>query len=177
MAIDPFGVWCAFSFGPGRDGARQDSAQGEGFKTSYGVTQEAFEGAQRGRAVPADAVFETATEDQFVAALRYSVWIEPGCQKIYDAGFPKLAYRHAEFCAAAGSPVATRTLQKMVGAGVDGNLGPDTLAHIQAYAVHSDVERDYTVQQILFEASLGQKWTLFGKGWTGRVLDGRSLGA
>lgn len=68
-----------------------------------------------------------------------------------------------------GTKVATRFLQKAVGALVDGELGPRTIAAVYRHPV-SRVVRRFSTERIQHYLSLGSFRT-YGMGWLNRAVD------
>lgn len=64
---------------------------------------------------------------------------------------------------------AIKLLQGVVGADIDGMLGPKTLAAIVAFDA-KDLIQDYSKRRLSFMMSL-PKWSVFGGGWKKRVQD------
>lgn len=75
-----------------------------------------------------------------------------------------------DFGVNAGTGRAAKKLQRMIGAGVDGAIGPNTLAKLQAYVdaygIQATIE-DYTLVRQKYYESLAIFET-FGRGWTRR---------
>jgi lysozyme family protein len=80
------------------------------------------------------------------------------------SGVDALAF---DFAINSGPAQAVRELQRVVGAKVDGVIGPETMAKIRAYNPAAFV-KDYAQQRMGFLKGL-KNWGTFGNGWTNRV--------
>lgn len=82
-----------------------------------------------------------------------------------------------DFCVNSGPGRATRTLQTVVGAKPDGDIGPKTLAAVEKYVDDMGATiliEEYNDARLTFLKSLST-WGTFGKGWERRVNETREL--
>lgn len=92
---------------------------------------------------------------------------------------PPVAFMVADAAYGSGPDTAARQFQAMIGAHVDGDIGPetirDTLAAIAKPSVYpdltglDDVIEEYAARRLLFEAGL-QIWNIDKGGWTRRLF-------
>lgn len=79
-------------------------------------------------------------------------------------------YAVADFAVNSGPSRAAKELQRVVGAAVDGKIGPDTIKAVRARAP-ADVVRQLCARRLAFMKSIrgGSLWRTFGRGWLRRV--------
>jgi lysozyme family protein len=92
----------------------------------------------------------------------------------YDDLPPGLDYTVFDYGINSGVSRATKVLQRFVGAGVDGRIGPETLSKVYAAQDLSGLIDKIWSERLHFLQNLGT-WRLFGKGWGRRVSTGRAL--
>lgn len=73
-----------------------------------------------------------------------------------------------DYAVNSGPDRAIRTLQRLVGADVDGQIGPDTLRRVNAVSDLRTLINRYQDDRLRFLKSLST-FPVFGKGWTSRV--------
>lgn len=167
MTASNFRTALDFIFRPENDGQQDDSAPGENFRTSYGVTQMTWDAAVRDGIVA--GLLENATQAQVEAIYRARYWNAVGCSSLPD-GVDLMAFNDAVLC---GPGHAARLMQRIAGAVQDGAVGPETLRKVGAYGVKPMIDAiaagdlEYFMQ--LHNAPM------FIRGWTRRTNDCRAL--
>src|SRR5260221_6470360 len=92
----------------------------------------------------------------------------------YDELPPGLDYSVFDYGINSGISRAAKILQRLVGAGVDGRIGPQTLHQVyQVQDLSALIDKIWS-ERLAFLQSL-RTWHIFGKGWGTRVRTGRAL--
>lgn len=154
----------------GHEGGYSNAKTDSGGPTKYGVTQKTL-AAHRGvspywRITEGDVKNLTIAEAEEI--YRKGYWTQSGGD-LLPVG---LDYAAFDFGVNSGPARAIKVLQKLVGAPIDGNAGPTTLAAVEAYGPAEKVIRDYCGARMAFLRSLTNAKTGFpvnGRGWTIRV--------
>lgn len=138
-----------------------------GGATMRGVTLESFRAFVKPDATVDD--LKAITAEQAGVVYRRHYW-----DKVMGASLPD-GVDHAvfDFAVNSGPTRAANMLQSVVGAKVDGHIGPETLRKAAAM----DADQIITAlcdRRLAFLRSLGT-WDAFGKGWAGRVERVRKL--
>jgi lysozyme family protein len=147
----------AFDILLGHEGGYSDHKDDNGGKTRYGVTEAvAREVGYRGdmRELPLDLAKRIYLE-------RY--WKPLRCDELPDA------VRYLVFDAAvnSGPKQSAMWLQRAVGVGDDGVVGPQTLAAVNALPAEK-IQMRFLAQRLKMLAALSD-WPAFGRGWARRV--------
>lgn len=90
-------------------------------------------------------------------------WLPAGCEPMPAA----LAIMHFDAAVNHGVGTAIRMLQEAVGAGIDGEIGPETRAAIEARPIRATLVRYADIRRERYRA-LPHFWR-FGRGWLNRV--------
>ena len=157
---DPFDTAVAFIWGPDRDGQQDDSAPGEGFRTSFGITEMTWNDAVNQGIVSGD--FATATRDQFLTIYRVRYWNALGCDHV-NPGVALVLFNDGTLT---GTGHVARLLQRCVGTTEDGVVGPHTEAAANAMA-RADLINALIAADETYLASLANA-PQFINGWTRR---------
>lgn len=156
-----------FIWQPNNDGHKDDSAPGEKFHTSFGVTDMTWNAAVTDGIVSGS--LRTATKDQFLAIYRARYWNSLNCSSL-PGGVDLMAFNDAVLC---GPGHASRLIQRIVGAKQDGAIGPMTLRASGVFGVRAliDAIADGDIQYFM---SLHNA-PMFLKGWTRRTQECRTI--
>ncbi len=123
---DAFPEALKFILDPSRDGHASDSAPGEKFRTSWGITQMTWDEAVQLRIVDSKPL-EQMTQQDMVTVYRKLYWNRLGCPKM-NPGVALMVFNDG---CLAGTGEAARLLQRVVGAEPDGVVGAETLQHVR----------------------------------------------
>ena len=158
-----FDTALAFIWSADRDGHQQDSAMGEQFRTSWGVTQMTWDSAVADGIVSGDLA--DATRDQCAAIYRARYWNALRCSQL-SPGVALVCFVDGTLT---GVGHVAKLLQRIVGTTPDGSIGPMTLSAARAYAhgdqralVNALIDADEAYLAALANAPL------FIHGWTRR---------
>lgn len=141
------------------DGFKNDSAPGEAFQTTYGITEETWATAVEDGIVVGD--FSQATSGQCADVYRWLYWDPLGCQSL-PAGADLVVFSDA---ALAGPNHEARLLQRVVKATQDGIVGPHTLKLAGAMPAKALID-GLCSGNLAYLKSLGMQ--LYIRGWTNR---------
>jgi lysozyme family protein len=119
---DTFHLALDFIWHPDRDGHQDDTAPGEVFRTSYGVTQATWDDAAADGIVSGDLT--DATQDQCASIYRARFWNVLRC----DAFSPGVALVLFSDATLTGTGHVARLLQRLVVTVEDGVIGPRTIS-------------------------------------------------
>lgn len=147
------------------EGGFVNHPQDPGGMTNLGVTRATWE-SWIGRH-PTEAEMRSLTRAQVAPVYRKNYWDAVQC----DALPPALALCVFDFAVNAGPARAARFLQQMVGAPVDGRVGPQTIAAVTAALGRSGPGGLIRAYQELRRSYYRQlsKFATFGRGWLRRV--------
>lgn len=144
------------------EGGYGESHADPGGPTKYGVTQATL-AEWRGKAVTAEDV-KALTVDEAKAIAVASFWNVVQGDELpggLDIEVADMAYH-------SGPARAAKTLQRIVGAEVDGYIGPETLKAVRAEPDTAALIEAYHGARMDFLESL-PTWATYGKGWTSRL--------
>lgn len=133
--------------------------------TNMGVTKRTYE-EWIGHEVDADTM-KALTEDDVAPIYEKNYWGRVHGDNL-PAGLDLCVF---DFGVNAGTGRAARYLQELVGAGVDGAIGPNTISKVDEFVTENGVEvaiREYQDARQGYYESLSTFET-FGRGWTRRV--------
>lgn len=137
-----------------QEGVYSNDSRDPGGETRYGISKRAYP----------DLGIATLTLEQARVIYYRDYW-----QRIKgDSLPPALALLVFDMAVNAGVSAASRLLQAQVGVTVDGGIGPETLAAVDAHYSGRDL-RYYTSRRIQYYTRLSG-WKAFGDGWTLRSL-------
>lgn len=136
-----------------------------GGMTNLGVTRNTWEAWTKRKASEAD--MRALTPDKVAPLYEARYWDAVRCDDL-PAGLALCVF---DFAVNAGPGRAARYLQRMVGAGADGQVGPATIAAVQSFvAQHGAAEavRQYQQARRTYYRQL-PTFSTFGRGWLRRV--------
>jgi uncharacterized protein (TIGR02594 family) len=152
------------------EGGNDDDPRDPGGRTSRGITQADWNRwLQTHSGLPAD-VFQ-APQDQIVAIYHQKYWDVLNCDQL-AAG---VDYAVFDYGVLSGVGRAAKVLQGLIGAEVDGEIGPDTIA-AAARANGASLVNQICDERLAFLKGL-TTFATFGKGWTARVERVRKVAA
>ena len=147
------------------EGGYSDHKRDPGGRTNLGVTQRVWEDFS---GKPAnEAVMRGLTVAKVAPLYRARYWNPLCCDQLP----PALAHCVFDFGVNAGVSRSAKYLQKLVGASVDGQVGPATLRALQAMVTRdglASVVRGFQQSRRTYYRSLGT-FDVFGRGWLRRV--------
>jgi uncharacterized protein (TIGR02594 family) len=149
------------------EGGNDDDPDDPGGRTSRGITQTDWNGWLKTHpTLPAD-VFQ-APQDQIVAIYHDDYWSKLSCDSL-PAGVDYVVF---DYGVLSGIGQSARVLQGYVGAAVDGEIGPQTIAatanaNVATLINQISDERIAHMQQ-------SPVWSKYGNGWTARVQRARA---
>lgn len=148
------------------EGGNDDDPRDPGGRTSRGITAERWaEWRQTHPGLPAD-VWQ-APQAEVEAIYREKYWDVLWCDKL-PVG---VDYAVFDFGVNSGPARSAKFLQEIVGADVDGEVGPETVTKTKA-ADPEEVIKQLCDDRMEFLRGLST-WGTFGRGWTNRVNDVR----
>lgn len=148
----------------GHEGGYANNPRDPGGPTKYGVTHRTL-AAHRGVKSVTAAQVKALTLAEAEKIYRKSYWTQSGAD-LLPAG---LDYAVFDYGVNSGPSRAVKSLQKVVGAGVDGTVGGETVRQVNAYPGGVDaLIRAYCDERMRFLRGL-KTWRSFGRGWTIRV--------
>lgn len=149
------------------EGGNDDDPRDPGGRTSRGILQREWDAWRETHpGLPSD-VWQ-APQDQVLAIYREKYWNALSCDDL-PAG---VDYAVMDYGVNSGIVRTAKILQRFVGAQVDGEIGPQTIA---ATAVHdpATLVKQICDERLTFLQGLNT-WATFGRGWTRRVQGVRS---
>ena len=140
------------------EGGYVDDPNDNGGETKYGISKRAYP----------DEDIKNLTIARAVYLYERDYWSAIRGDELPDA----LALVVMDMAVNAGVPRASRMLQQLIGADVDGRIGPNTIkAAAWFYSRHGDnAIKWYSRDRILYYSGLDD-WRFFKKGWTQRVIE------
>lgn len=149
-----------FIMGGDRDGHDDDSAPGEAFKTRYGITAMSWDYAAAHGIVT--GTLADATPQQIVAVYWTQFWRAAGC----DLLAPAVGFMVFNDATLTGVGHAARMLQRIVGAVVDGAVGPETRLAAGQYGMGRLIVAIATADKAYLDTR--PTAALFSNGWDRR---------
>ena len=147
------------------EGGYVDHPKDPGGATNLGVTKQTYEDWM-GKVVTKDRIKEL-TIDDVTPIYKKNYWTAIMAEDI-PAGLDLCVF---DMCVNGGRHRATKMLQQLVGATVDGWIGPNTIAKTQAFCeakgVTAAIEGYQQIRQDFYESL--KTFETFGRGWTRRV--------
>jgi lysozyme family protein len=148
------------------EGGNDDDPRDSGGRTSRGIVQSEWNAWRRNHpGLPADVW--KAPQDQIKAIYRQQYWDALSCDDL-PAG---VDYAVFDYGVNSGIGRSAKVLQRLVGASVDGQVGPETIK-AAANADASKLVNGICDERLAFLEKLGT-WPTFGRGWARRVDDVR----
>jgi lysozyme family protein len=135
----------------------------DGGATNFGVTHRTL-AEWRGAADCSPEEVKALTKREATEIYRAKYWIPTRCADL-PKGVDLLVF---DFAVNAGPSAAIKHLQKVVGVKDDSSIGPVTLGALKAIDPKELINR-LAADRLEFLQSLGNEWTVYGKGWTKRV--------
>jgi lysozyme family protein len=123
--------------------------------TKYGISAMSYPGED----------IENLTTERAAELYRRDFWGPAGCDAVPDG----VKFDLFDMAVNSGKGNAIRTLQKAAGVTVDGVLGAQTLAAVQAMPASRLVAR-FNGARLSFMASLST-WPAYGRGWAERIAN------
>jgi uncharacterized protein (TIGR02594 family) len=144
------------------EGGNDDDPRDPGGRTSRGIQQREWDvWRQTHLGLPAD-VWQ-APQDQILAIYHESYWSPLNCDAL-PAG---VDYTVFDYGVNSGINRSAKVLQGFVGADVDGEIGPKTIAAVAQHDA-STLIKQISDERLTFLQGLNA-WPTFGRGWTARV--------
>jgi lysozyme family protein len=142
------------------EGGKVNDPRDPGGRTAFGVTQDTYNAWRKKQNLPTADVF-TISQNEVAAIYRQEYW-----DRISGDDLPAgVDFAVFDFAVNSGVSRAAKTLQAVVGATQDGQIGPATIQATKAY-----VAMAVTNKRLAFMQSLSI-WPTFGKGWAARIAD------
>lgn len=165
---DRFPGCLAFSWRPENDGQPLHvDAHDPGGDTAWGVTAATWNAAVEHGYV--NGALTDASKDDLAQVLRLMFWRVVQGDKL-PPGVDLVVF---DMSMVSGPGRAARILQKVVGAAIDGDIGPHTLAAVSTMWP-MDVITEMTTADEAFFGTL-HAFTYFGRGWIRRAEDAQTL--
>lgn len=138
-----------------------------GGATMCGITQRVYDEDRDARRLPRQPV-RLSTEAERATIYRRRYWGLASCDWL-PAG---VDYAVFDFAVNSGVGRAVKTLQPIVGAAVDGELGPRSLAGVRAYCANHEATALIDALCLARDRFLRSlpRYITFGAGWTRRVM-------
>jgi lysozyme family protein len=147
------------------EGGYVDHPKDPGGATNLGVTKQTYEDWM-GKVVTKD-VIKALTEADVTPIYKKNYWNAILADDI-PAGLDLCVF---DMCVNGGRHRATKMLQQMVGAKIDGWIGPNTInmtkGYVESNGITKAIEEYQKIRQDFYESLATFK--TFGKGWTRRV--------
>ena len=144
------------------EGGNDDDPRDPGGRTSRGIIQREWDAWRQSHpGLPSD-VWQ-APQEQILAIYRQKYWDPLACGQL-PAGVDYCVF---DYGVNSGIGRAARSLQQVVGTGVDGEIGPLTVAAVAGADAASLVEK-ICDQRLAFLKGI-RTWPIFGNGWARRV--------
>jgi uncharacterized protein (TIGR02594 family) len=144
------------------EGGNDDDPDDPGGRTSRGITQTDWNAWLKTHpSLPAD-VFQ-APQDQIIAIYHDEYWSKLSCDSL-PAGVDYVVF---DYGVLSGIGQSARVLQSYVGAAVDGEIGPQTIAATASADVGTLINK-ISDERIAFMQQ-SPVWSKYGNGWTARV--------
>lgn len=148
------------------EGGFVDHPSDPGGATNKGITIATFRRYIKPNGTAAD--LKRLTTDQAVVVYKRQYWDAVSADLLPHG----VDYCVADFAVNSGPSRGAKELQRIVGASVDGKIGPQTIAAVRKMAP-KDIIRQLCARRLAFMRSLkgGKLWVSFGRGWQRRVDD------
>lgn len=148
------------------EGGFVDHPRDPGGATNQGVTQAVYDDWREDHQLPKQSVRDISAVE-VMALYKTQYW-----NRVKGDELPSgVDYAVFDFAVNSGTHRAARYLQEAVGVGIDGQIGPVTLAAVKAIPAQ-DLVTAICDARMAFLRRLGT-FDTFGKGWTRRVEDVR----
>lgn len=148
------------------EGGYVDHPQDPGGATNKGVTIATFRRYVKADATKAD--LRNITDEQVAAVYYKHYWAAVLAHRLPSG----VDYAVFDFAVNSGPARAVKYLQAVVGAKIDGRVGPETIKAVEAMWA-ADIVNRLCDRRMAFLRNL-KTWGTFGKGWTRRVTDVRA---
>lgn len=137
----------------GNEGGYVNDPRDPGGETKYGISKRSYPGED----------IASLTLERAKAIYRRDYWGPAGC----DAWPDLVKFEVFDIAVNMGVKTAVMMLQRAVGAGVDGVIGPQTTMRVQS-AAGDWVVRRMVAQRIRYYTDL-KTWPTYGRGWMLRI--------
>lgn len=150
------------------EGGNDDDIHDPGGRTSRGIIQSEYDAYRRHHGKAMRDVW-SASDDEVRDIYRTEYWNVMRCDDLP----PGVDYAVFDYGVNSGIVRAAKELQRVVGTSQDGQIGPKTIAATHAAAAGSYI--DLMCDHRLAYLETLPTWKRYGRGWTTRVQDVRSL--
>lgn len=167
------GFEVAFDRVIGHEGRFQNLVSDRGNWTSGIVGQGVLKGTKFGISAMSypNLDIENLTQEQAKGIYYEDWWLELGMENFH----PALAYQMFDAAINHGMRNASKILQRAVGVGADGVIGPGTRRAVESMTL-DDVLMMFLAERLEFMTGVGT-WDSFGKGWARRIAGNLKLAA
>jgi lysozyme family protein len=155
----------------GNEGGYVNNPADPGGETNWGITWPVLHQAIGAGVVTSDVTIASMTRDQAKLIYKAFFW-DAGKMDQYNGA---IAFQVFDFAVNSGIQTALRKLQVAVGVADDGNVGPATIAAINAMTP-PQVIMNFVAARLDFWRKLST-WPTFGAGWAGRAAADLRYGA
>ena len=167
--MDRFLACLAFTLAPENEGGWSDNPMDPGGATMHGVTLANFR-TWRHDPLATKAELRAIGDAELRAFYAVGYWQPKRCQDL-PAGVDLMVF---DFGVNAGTRESAMVLQQAVGVGVDGWVGPGTLAAVRTMDASDLVDALAAAQEAHYRSC--KAFATFGRGWLAR-LDRRAVAA
>lgn len=153
------------------EGGYVNNPKDPGGETNKGVTKAVYDAYRLRKGLPKRSV-KMITDAELNSIYTDGYWDKVDADAL-PAGIDYMVY---DFAVNSGPSRAVKALQRLVGAGVDGIIGDDTITKTCAMAADDEEKliREYCEARLAWMKTL-KTWKTFGTGWQRRVM-GAKLG-
>lgn len=137
----------------GHEGALSDDPNDPGGLTKYGISQRSYPNVD----------IKALTLDEAKSIYKRDYWNAVQMEHLPEG----IRFDLFDMAVNSGVSQAVKTLQRAVGAGEDGKLGPVTIAAVRDFSEAQVVAR-FNGARLMFMTDL-MTWQHFGKGWARRI--------
>lgn len=150
------------------EGGKSNHKNDRGGKTNRGVIQSVYDTYRINKGLSKKDVYEIV-DDEVLDIYYHNYWLAGKCDKLPE----KIALVHFDSCVNHGCGTAAKFLQRALGVGADGKIGPITLSKVQSFEVEDLVDK-YSIQRESFYKKIVDRdssQNVFLKGWLRRNKD------
>lgn len=152
------------------EGAYSNDPVDPGGATNHGIIQTEYDRYRKSQGLPTQTV-KLISDAEVQSIYRTSYWGASKCDQL-PAG---VSYVVFDGSVNSGVSQSAKWLQRAVGAADDGQIGPKTIAAVNAFGDADALIDAICDQRLKFLQSL-KTWPHFGKGWGARVASVRAQG-
>ena len=150
------------------EGGNDDDPHDPGGRTSRGIIQSEYNRYRDRHNQPRRDVW-TASDEEVADIYRREYWDALHCDDL-PAG---VDYAVFDYGVNSGIGRGAKVLQKVIGAHVDGQIGPETIRMVTAMPA-AKIINDMMAERLNFLQHLGT-WSHFGRGWSRRINHVRNV--